>query len=109
MFKKSAILLIACLFLGACAASQPHVVQASAGSPDIVLTVGMATQIEMPDSNRVTSITVGNTALVSAEQATDVVNLTAKGDAGETNLIIRSRDDDGKVRVYQYHITVQKP
>jgi hypothetical protein len=109
MFKKSTAILIAMLALAACSTPQPRVIQASSGSPDIHLTVGMATQIEMPDSGRVQSITVGNPALVSADQAADVVNLLAKGGAGETNLIIRSRDDDGHVQVYQYHITVQTP
>ncbi|MDR3424785.1 MAG: hypothetical protein P4M13_06875 [Alphaproteobacteria bacterium] len=109
MFRKSVAVLVACLSLAACAASQPRVVQASAGSPDIAMTVGLATQIEMPDQNRVVSVIVGSPSMVSAEEAGDVVNLTAKGDAGETNLIIRARDEDGKVKIYQYHITVQKP
>ncbi len=106
MFKKSAAL-IAFLTLAACAASQPHVIQASASSPEIVLTFGMATQIEMPNEGRVQTMTIGNPALLTAEQNGDVVNLSAKEGAGETNLIIRARDEDGKIKVYQYHITVQ--
>ena len=109
MFKKSAAIVLACLSLAACAASQPRIVQASASNADIIVTVGMATQIEMPDQSRVSSIVVGNTSLVTAEQAGDVVNLSGKGDGGETNLIIRARDEDGRTKVYQYHITVQKP
>jgi hypothetical protein len=100
-------MLVAALALAACASSQPKIIQASASSPDIALTFGLATQIEMPDAGRVQSITVGNPALVTAEQSGDVVNLSAKEGSGETNLIIRSRDEDGHIKVYQYHITVQ--
>jgi len=107
MFKKSATILIASLALAACASNSPHIIQASANAPDLHLTKGMATQIEMPDSGHVQSIVVGDPSLVTAEQGSDVVNLIAKGSAGETNLIIRSRDDDNEVKVYQYHITVQ--
>ncbi|MGB9152373.1 MAG: hypothetical protein WCD70_04715 [Alphaproteobacteria bacterium] len=110
MFKKSAAALITLLALTACSTSQPRVIQASADSPNIILTVGMATQIEMPDAGHVQSITVGNPALLTAEQNTDVVNLSAKeGPGGETNLIIRSRDEAGHTKVYQYHVTVQNP
>ena len=108
MFKKTALLFMTGLALAACSSVQPKVIQASSGSPNISMTVGLATQIEMPDEGRVQSIIVGNPALVTAEQAGDVVNLVGKGD-GETNLIIRSRDEDNKVKVYQYHITIQKP
>ena len=55
------------LALSACAANQPRIIQASSGSSDIRLTTGMVTQIEMPDSGRVQSVTVGNPGLVSAE------------------------------------------
>lgn len=109
MVKKSSIALIAFVALAACASSQPRVIQATGSAPDVVLTVGMATQIEMPDEGRVQSIVVGNPALIAAEQSGDIVNLTAKGPAGETNLIIRARDDDNRIKVYQYHITVQTP
>ena len=107
MSRKSAAALVAFLALAACSSSQPRIIQPTASSPDIVLKVGMATQIEMPDAGRVQSITVGNPTLVSAEQKEDVVNLSAKEGSGETNLIIRSRDEDGQVKVYQYHVTVQ--
>ncbi|MGB9152126.1 MAG: hypothetical protein WCD70_03460 [Alphaproteobacteria bacterium] len=107
MSKKSAAALIALLALAACAPSQPRVIQAQAGSPDIILKAGMVTQIEMPDAGHVQSITVGNPALVTAEQKEDVVNLLAKEGTGATNLIIRSRDEAGHTSVYQYHITVQ--
>ena len=107
MFKNTATILIASIALAACASSAPHVIQASSNAPDLRLTKGMATQIEMPDAGHVQSIVVGDPTLVTAEQATDVVNLTAKGTAGETNLIIRSRDDNNEIKVYQYHITVQ--
>jgi hypothetical protein len=109
MLKKTTAVFVAALALAACSANQPRVIQASTGSPDIHLTVGMATQIEMPDNGRVQSITVGNPNLIAAEQAADVVNLTAKGGAGETNLIIRARDDGGHTEVYQYHVVVEAP
>jgi len=110
MFKKlllTQVSIFAFLTLAACAASQPRIIQSSSNNTDITLTVGMATQIEMPDQGRVQAITVGNPDLVGAEQANDVVNLTAKGKAGETNVIIRARDEDGHTKVYQYHILVQ--
>lgn len=107
MSTKSSVALIAFLALTACAPDQPRVIQASGNSPDISVTVGMATQVEMPDRGRVQTIVVGNPSLVTAEKDGDVVNLMAKGGAGETNLIIRSRDDDGDIKLYQYHITVQ--
>lgn len=106
MFKKIAVLL-AFVALSACASSEPRIIQATTGMPDIRVTVGMATQIEMPDAGRVQSVAVGNPALVTAEQSTDVVSLIAKGGEGETNLIIRSRDEDGKLKVYQYRVIVQ--
>ena len=110
MIKISAITLLLCAALAACASQpQPRIIQSSATNQDIVITVGMATQIEMPNQARVQSLTVGNPALVSADQAGDVVNLSGKGDAGDTNVIIRARDEDGKTEVCQYHITVQKP
>ncbi len=109
MFKKSLTLFVACIAFAACGDNQPRVIQVSANSPQINLTVGLATQIEMPGESHVTGITVGNPALISADAAGDVVNLTAKTDAGATNLIIRARDDSGNTKVYQYHVTVQKP
>lgn len=107
MFKKAALLFVSCLALSACASSQPKIIQATTGMPDIRITVGMATQIEMPDQGRVQSVAVGDPALLSAEQATDVVSLVAKGSAGETNLIIRSRNEDGDLKVYQYRVIIQ--
>ncbi len=107
MSKKSSIALASLLFFAACAPSQPRIIQASSGSPQIVLKPGMVTQIEMPDAGNVQSITVGNPDLVSADKTGDVVNLLAKGGAGETNLIIRSNDQGSRANVYQYHIVVQ--
>ena len=109
MFKKSKALFFVSLALVACAPNQPQVIQSTGSTPEVRLTVGMATQIEMPDQGRVQSILVGNPALVSAEEGADIVNLSAKGGAGETNLIIRSRDESGSIKVYQYHIIVQVP
>lgn len=107
MFKKTAILFTACLALAACASSQPRVIQASADAPEVRLTTGMATQIEMPNSNHVQSIVVGNPALLTAERADNVVNLVPKEGTGETNLIVRSTDEDGDTKVYQYRVIVQ--
>lgn len=107
MFKKSAAALLALTLLAACSSAKPHVIQATGGMDDIHITVGMATQVEMPDSARVSSVTVGDPALLQADQAGDVVNLVAKGGTGETNLIIRAHENGGDVKVYQYHIVVQ--
>ena len=107
MFRKSAVALAAILALAACSSDQPRVIQVTADSPQITLKTGMATQIEMPDAGHVQSVTVGNPELVSADQKDDVVNLLAKAGSGETNLIVRSRDDAGHTNVYQYHLTVQ--
>jgi hypothetical protein len=104
---KSAAVLTAFLALAACSADQPRVIQTSTNTPEIFLKAGMATQIEVPDAAHVQNVTVGNPDLVSAQQADDVVNVTAKGAAGETNLIIRARDDSGHTAVYQYHVTVK--
>jgi uracil phosphoribosyltransferase len=67
----------------------------------------MATQVEMPEDNKVQSVVVGDPELLTATQSGDVVSLVAKGGAGETNLIIRARESDGDIKVYQYRITVQ--
>lgn len=102
------ILVLAGLFiLGACASDQPKIIQATTDMPDIRVTVGMATQVEMPKAGRVQSVAIGNPALVTAEQSSDVVSLIAKGGEGETNLIIRARDDEGDIKIYQYRIVVQ--
>jgi len=106
MIKKSFLALVAMLALTACASSQPKIIQATTGMPDIRVTVGMATQIEMPDAGRVQSVAVGDPSIVTAERDSDVVSLIAKNGAGETNLIIRSRDDDGKIKLYQYRVIV---
>ena len=106
MIKHIAVLSAACLALAACASSQPRVIRAAAGAPDIHLVTGMATQVEMPDGAHVQSVVVGNPALVTAERADDVVNLVPKGTSGETNMIVRAKDDSGDVNVYQYHLYV---
>ena len=94
--------------LTACASDKPRVVQATADAEDVHLTGGMATQIEMPGDQRVQSVVTGNPALVSAEQAGNVVNLVPKdGASGETNLIVRTLDDEGDSKVYQYRLDVQ--
>jgi hypothetical protein len=106
--KKPAAVLLFSLALAACASDKPHVVQATAGAEDVHLTGGMATQIEMPSDQRVQSVVTGNPALVSADQGGNVVNLVPKeGASGETNLIVRTLDDEGDSKVYQYRLDVQ--
>jgi hypothetical protein len=107
MFKKSALVL-AFLSLAACSTSQPRVIQASTGNPDLVVTVGMATQIEMPEDSRISSVVVGNKDLVLAEPTGDVVTVSGKGAEGTTNMIIRARTESGRMEVYQYRVTVRK-
>ena len=109
MFKKSLAVLVAAFSLTACAANQPRVIQASVGNPEILIMIGMATQVELPEQERVASAVVGNKDLVSLEQQSEVITLSAKGGAGETNLIVRARDDSGKTKVYQYRVIVQAP
>lgn len=108
MLKKSAAFMLVLASLAACSTPQPKIIQAASGMQEIRLTVGMATQLEMPEAGRVQSVAVGNPALVTAEQASDVVSLIAKGGEGETNLIVRSRDEDGKVHIYQYRLIVHE-
>jgi len=108
MFKKPLVFAF-CFALLACASSnKPQVIQASADMPEIRLTEGMATQIEMPESGHVQSVVTGNPALVTAERSYNVVNLTPKAGTGETNLIIRFLDDSGDTKVYQYRVVVQE-
>jgi len=107
MIKKFLAALCAVLVLDACASSAPRVVQATRDLEEIRLVPGMATQIEMPANERVHSVTVGNPALVTAERTADVVSLMANGAPGETNLIIRGSDSEGRTRVHQYRITVE--
>jgi len=106
MFKKTAALLMALTMLAACSSSNPRIVQSSSDMKDVTLTVGMATQIEMPDARMVQSAVVGNPDLVLVKKNDDVVSLIAKGDTGETNLIIRAIDDDKNVAVYQYRVVI---
>jgi len=106
MSQRTIILAAGLLALAACSTPQPRIIQASSGNQNIHLAQGMATQVEMPDNGRVETMTVGNPALVDASQAGDVVTLLGKDKGGETNLIIRARDDSGDMQVYQYHITV---
>ncbi len=108
MINKTAIVLLAALTLAACSADKPHVIQASSDSPSVRLTSGMATQIEMPSSEHVQSVITGNPGMVIAEAADNVVNLIPKGESsGETNVIVRTTDEDGQSKVYQYRVTVQ--
>lgn len=107
MSRKFVAVLAFCFSLAACASNEPRLIQADANNPDILLTSGLATQIEMPDEGRVVSVVVGNRDLVTAERDGDVVNLIANQGEGETNLIIRMRKSGGDIKVYQYRVTVQ--
>jgi hypothetical protein len=86
MLKRTSLALIAFLFLAACAAGTPHVIQTTAATEEIRLTIGMATQVEMPSQGRVQSVIVGDPAIVTADKEADVVNLVAKGHAGRHQL-----------------------
>lgn len=106
MSKRSVAVLLTALALAGCASSAPRVIQAKTGSEEINLKVGMAAQVEMPSEGRVQAVVVGDPSIVSAEQAGEAVNLIAKGGPGETNLIIRSKED-GATKVYQYKVIVE--
>ncbi len=105
--NRSAFILLPLFILVSCASETPHVVQVSADAPDISLTKGMATQVEMPEGERVQSVVTGNPSIVTAEKADNVVNLVPGSNSGETNLIVRALDRDNHSKVYQYRIIVQ--
>ena len=111
MFKAARLALFGLcgVMLAACASSNdvPRVVQAKPGMEEIRLVSGMATQIEIPNNARVQSITVGNPELVSTERGDGIVNLMPKNGTGETNIIVRSVDDEGRSKVYQYRLIIQ--
>jgi type IV secretory pathway VirB9-like protein len=108
MLKKSILVCAAIIALTACASETPRIVQATTDMQEVRLTSGMATQIEMPGSSRVQSVTVGNPDLVTADRADNIVSLVPKDGSGETNLIVRAMDDSGRSQIYQYRIIVQK-
>jgi len=107
MSPKPFVILTACIVLASCASGSPRVIQASVDMPEVRLVGGMATQIEMPESERVQSVVTGNPTLVTAERDGGVVNLLPKGGSGETNLIVRAIDDGGHTNIYQYRLVVQ--
>lgn len=107
MLKKAALALSVLVSLTACASQSPRIIQATTGMDEIRITAGMATQVEMPEGGRVVSVAVGDPNIISAEKDADVVSLVGKGPSGETNLIVRARDDDGDLKVYQYRVVVQ--
>lgn len=108
MLRKLTAILAPCLVLAACASSEPHVIQATNDLKEVHLVSGMATQIEMPDGQRVMSVVTGKPDLVTAERSNDVVNLIPKEGSGETNLIVRAMDEYHETKVYQYRITVDQ-
>jgi hypothetical protein len=106
--SKKLLTLSACFLLLACSASgKPQIVQTSTDMPEVRLTPGMATQIEMPESGHVQSVVTGNPALVTVERSYNVVNLIPKSGSGETNLIIRFFNDDSETKVYQYKVIIE--
>lgn len=107
LIKKTTLVVMTCLALSACASDKPRIVQSSGDMDSVRLTSGMATQIEVPSSGRVQSVVVGNPSLVTADHVDNVVNLVPKDGTGETNLIVRSINDSGDAKVYQYRVIVQ--
>ncbi len=107
MLKKTIIALAFGFALSACASDQPRIVQATTDMPQVRLTSGMATQIEVPGSARVQSVVTGNPGLVTADHVDNIVNLVPKEGTGETNLIVRATNDSGDSKVYQYRVVVQ--
>jgi type IV secretory pathway VirB9-like protein len=106
MLKKPAALFF-CFALAACASPEPKVVQIAPDAQVVNLTPGTATQIEMPDGERVQSVVTGKPSLVIADKADNVVNLVPGDGTGETNLIVRVKDSDNRSKVSQYRIIVQ--
>ena len=107
MLKNTAAASLLLFVLAACASNNnPRIIQTMPGAPEVHLTAGIATQIEMPENSRVQSVVIGNPSMATVEQSGNVVNLIAKGGAGETNMIIRSVDEDGRTRVDQYRVTI---
>ncbi len=107
MTTKTASVLLACMALAACASPQPRVVQTSSNATEIRLAPGLATQIELPEGDRVQSVMVGKPSMVSTDQSGNVVSLLAKDGEGETNIIVRAVDEDGHNQTFQYRLTVQ--
>ncbi len=107
MLKKTIAISVALMALSACASNNtPRIIQTMPGAQEVHLTSGIATQVEMPDNSRVQSVVIGNPSLATAEQSGNLVNLLAKSGSGETNMIIRSIDEDGRSHVDQYRVTV---
>jgi len=107
MLKKMLVVLLLSASLVACASNKPRIIQATGDLTPIRLTPGMATQIELPDNNRVQSVIAGNPSLITADHTDNVVNLLPKEGSGETNLIVRGQNSSGEVEIYQYRVIVQ--
>jgi len=108
MIKKLSLVASACVLLAACASSKPQIIQTSSSDQEVYVTIGMATQIELPEDSRVASAVVGDKDLVSVESGGDVVTVSANSGEGETNLILRVRDDGGDIENFQYRVIVQR-
>lgn len=107
MLKKILMVMMTGILLTACSSDKPRIIQAGSDMTAVRLTEGMATQIELPNNNRVQSIVVGNPSLVTADHTDNVVNLLPKEGSGETNLIVRGQNSSGEVEIYHYRIVVQ--
>lgn len=108
--KRAAVLaaLIAAGALTACAGDpEPKIVQSTSTDQEIRLSVGIATQIELPKGERVLNVTVGNPDLVVANSSGDVVGLAAKGE-GETNILVRVSTAAGEAKVHKYRLIVSR-
>ncbi|HUY68710.1 MAG TPA: pilus assembly protein N-terminal domain-containing protein [Alphaproteobacteria bacterium] len=105
MSKTACVILLPCLLLCACADS-PKVVQTSSDASKIHMIVGQAAQVAMPYGERVQSAIAGDPSVVTVVPIGDVVNLVPGKEAGETNLIVRTMDEDNRPDTYQYRIYV---
>jgi hypothetical protein len=108
MLRKTALLALVAVAMTACSSDKPHIIQTSLNSTEVLLTEGMATQIEVPEAEHVKSAVTGNPNLVATEMSGNIVTLVPKNSTGQTNLIIRTTDEDKNARMYEYRLTVQE-
>jgi len=108
MLNKAAVAFLSCLVVAACASEEPRIIQASPNAKEIHLAGGLATQIELPAGERVQSAVTGNPDLVTVGRSDNIVNIVpSEKVSGDTNLIVRSVDEEGQPKVYQYRLSVQ--